>query len=205
MQRPVYAITGIMGCGKSTVGRLLEQLGATVIDADQLAREAMDVASPAFEQVVAEFGAEVLTAAGAIDRAKLAQRVFQNAELLNKLNGIVHPEVRRLFQAKCAAEQQRSTSEPIFYLVPLLFESGMSLDGFRATIAISCNPEEVIERVKQRDGWSLEAIEARLRAQLSNAEKCQRADFVLDNSGNQASLVQRVTDLYQKLLALGQK
>ena len=173
-------LTGGIASGKSTAARILRNLGATVIDADALAKRAVESGSPALVEIAHAFGAEMIGADGLLNRQRMAAKVFSNPTALAKLEAIVHPRVRELCaQERAAAEA--SGSLIAFYDVPLLFEKGMS--GFDLTIAVVCRPETQRARLLARDSMSAADADARIAAQLPIEEKVRLADRVVRNDG----------------------
>lgn len=193
----VVALTGGIGSGKSTVARLLAARGAEVIDADQLAREAVAPGSPALTELTRAFGPEILTPDGALDRAQVGARVFSDPEARARLEAIVHPEVRRLSAERIQDALARGVPV-VIYDVPLLYETGLEA-GFPLVIVVDA-PESVrAARVEARSGLSAAEVRARMDAQLPLAEKAQRADFVVDNGGRLDETERQVDALYQEL------
>src|SRR5690606_30696636 len=185
----VFGLTGGIGSGKSSVGRHFASRGLPVIDADVLAREAVAPGSPALNELVAEFGEAILDQGGALDRKALAAQVFGNETARQRLNQITHPRVRQLsverFQSLDAA------GEPLAcYEVPLLFESGLA-DAMRPVVVVSVPRELQLSRSMARDSATREEIQARIDSQLPLAEKEQRADHVIDNSGELSDTLSR--------------
>ncbi|MBX7138994.1 MAG: dephospho-CoA kinase [Oligoflexia bacterium] len=187
----LIALTGSIGSGKSTVAQLLAGKGAAVIDADQLAREAVLPNTAAFRQIAAAFGTSVLGPDGTLDRVKLGSIVFNDRAKLKLLEAIVHPEVRKLFEAR--VRKLREASSPlVVYAVPLLFESGMELKQFDAVLLVDAPEEQCLARVMQRDNIDRVEAEKRYQAQMPRAEKLKRAQFVIDNSGDLEQLKRQV-------------
>lgn len=185
----VFGLTGGIGSGKSSVGRHFASRGLPVIDADVLAREAVAPGSPALNELVAEFGEAILDQGGALDRKALAAQVFGNETARQRLNQITHPRVRQLsverFQSLDAA------GEPLAcYEVPLLFESGLA-DAMRPVVVVSVPRELQLSRSMARDSATREEIQARIDSQLPLTEKEQRADHVIDNSGELSDTLSR--------------
>jgi dephospho-CoA kinase len=177
----VFGLTGGIGSGKSTVGRLFRRAGLPVVDADELAREAVAPGSPGLAALRARFGDAFLLPDGSLDRAKLGAHVFGNKPELARLNAIVHPEVRRLSEQRFAELRARG-EELACYEVPLLFEVGLE-ESFRPVVVVESREEQQRQRIAERDGATLEHIQARLAAQLPLSEKVRRADIVIDNRG----------------------
>jgi dephospho-CoA kinase len=194
--RKVIAVTGSIGSGKSAVGSIFSDLGATVIDADQLARRALEPGSVGLQRVLEAFGTEYRGKDGSLDRRKLAELVFEEPDKLAILNLIVHPEVQSLFVEHCNAAQKAEVDDPIVYLVPLLFEAGLPLENFDNIVVVSCDQEVAIARVMERDKCSREHVLKRLTQQMDDSEKCARADYVISNNSDIAGLRQEVMRLY---------
>jgi len=177
----VIGLTGGIASGKSTVARLLGELGADVVDADQLAREVVAPGQPALDEIVERFGRGVLDASGALDRKALGARVFADPEERRALERITHPRIAALGQARLAEIAQRA---PVaIYEAALLVEKQLhhALDGL---IVVTVDEARQVERLRARDHIDEAAARARLAAQAAQIEKIRAADYVIDNSGN---------------------
>jgi dephospho-CoA kinase len=193
----LVGLTGGIGSGKSTVSGMLAQKGAIVIDADDLARRAVDPGTPGFEQVVDAFGADIVDPDGAIDRERLAAVVFGDPEARRRLEAIVHPEVARLFAE--AVEPYRATHRIVVYVVPLLVENRLQ-DAFDVVVTVSAEPDVRAERLLLRHMMAEDA-RARMSTQASDEEREQAADFVIHNDRSVAQLGERVGELWIRLAA----
>ncbi len=191
-------LTGGIGSGKSTVSRMLRDLGYVVIDADQVARDVVQPGQRAYEGIVKAFGTEVLNSSGEIDRKRLARRVFSTPKSLKRLEEIVHPEVKKVVEAE-RLRFEKEGKEILFYEVPLLFEKGLEKD-FDETVLVYCLENLQRARLKERDHFSDEEIEQRLAAQLSLSYKFERSDFVINNNGSLVDLKQEVQDYLDSLI-----
>jgi len=193
----IFALTGGIGSGKSTVAQVFREAGVPVVDADQVARDVVLPGTPALGEIEAEFGASVLDASGALDRAALAGKVFEDPPALARLNSIVHPrvrdEVRRRFQ-KLVAEG----ASLLAYEIPLLFETKQE-ENYRPVVVVSCSPETQIRRASARDGASTKQIRDRIQAQLPLSEKAARADYVIENEGDIEALSRKALDVLQAI------
>jgi len=193
----LVGLTGNIASGKSTVSRLLAAQGATIVDADLLARDAVRVGTPAFERIVARWGSEVLSPDGMLDRGALRSRVFHDPAELEALNAIVHPEVARLRDEAVAAAHERG-DQVVVCDIPLLFERTL-VDEFDVVVLVDAPRAVRLERLVRdralRETDAMAMIAAQMPAELKRA----RADVVIDNDGTPAVLAERVTALWSDL------
>ena len=186
MQRRI-GLTGGIASGKSTVGRLLEQRGWPVLDADRYARDALAPNSASTCAVVARYGAVVGDASG-LNRAELARIVFNNPVEREWLEQLVHPLVRQRFQQ----ELQRLQNAPVVVLmVPLLFEAGLETLCSEVWL-VDCEPQQQLNRLQRRNGLSEIEAQARLDAQWPLKRKRPLADVVINNRGSTDALIDQV-------------
>lgn len=192
---PVIGLTGSFGSGKTTVAEMFRRAGGRIIDADAIARQAVEPGSPTLKELVDLLGQQILKPDGRLDRAALAERIFHDATLRGQVNAIIHPRVREIEQQQL--EQWRN--KPLVVLcVPLLLENHMEhLVDYVVVVTVDEGTRS--ERLKRRDGLTDEQIAARLSAQMRQDEKVARADFVINNSGSIAETERQVTDLLRKL------
>jgi len=188
-------LTGGVASGKSTVSAMLAELGAVVIDADQLAREVVAPGTEGLAEVVAAFGTEVLTADVALDRPAMGAIVFGDETKRRVLEGIVHPRVRAR-----AAEIEAGAPEGavIVHDIPLLAETGQAA-AFDAVIVVDVPVETQLERMVDLRGMPREDAEARVAAQASRDDRLAIATHVVDNTGTLAQLRARVDAVYADL------
>jgi len=196
----LVALTGGVGAGKSTVAAMLADRGAVVIEADDLAREAVGPGSPGLVKVLDEFGPDVAAPDGSLDRAKLAARVFDDPDARRRLEGIVHPEVARLFAAEVG--RRRDTDEIVVYAIPLLVERGLA-GTFDVVVAVAAGEDVRAARVAAQGRMTAADARRRMQAQASDAERAAVADIVVDNEGSVADLADRVDLLWEELLGRG--
>jgi dephospho-CoA kinase len=191
------AITGGIASGKSTVARILADLGYQVVSADEIARQAVEPGLPAYREIVSKFGAEILRPDGEIDRKKLGRIVFSDPVLRKTLEEIIHPEViAEIERTKNAAQKE---GKSLFVAeVPLLFETGMEAN-FDSVWVVAVNREEQIRRLMARDRISPEEAGLRLAAQDSMEAKTAKADFVIDNSLGYPELREQVVNHVNRL------
>ncbi|MBF0272551.1 MAG: dephospho-CoA kinase [Magnetococcales bacterium] len=203
----ILGITGSIGCGKSTVTRLFGQMGARTLDADLLARNALDPGSPALAEVTKAFGADLLTGDGPpatrrLDRSLLAQRIFSDPARRRQLEAIVHPAVFRAMAATLA-EWDRSTppdTRTIAALeIPLLLETGSAAlcDGI---VVVACGDHQN-ERLAQRPGLSETTRQQIIAQQLPEAVKCRQAHWIIDNRHDPAELSTQLLPVWATILA----
>lgn len=195
-------LTGSIGSGKSQAATLFEKLGAKIIDADLLAREVVQLGQPALAEVRATFGPEFFLADGHLDRKRLAQEVFNDANKRKALEGILHPRINLLFKHRLAELRQNTKSDGtvIIYVVPLLFESGLNkYPELQKVIVVSASEPTCIKRIMQRDNCSQEDAQKRYSAQTPIAEKVKAADYVIDNDGSLEALEKQVSQVFTSL------
>lgn len=191
----LLGLTGRIGSGKSTVGRMLERLGATVIDADELVHELMRPGQPAFARIHATFGREVLAPDGTIDRAKLAQQVFADPQALRRLEQILHPQViARVLDVRAGMFNDSTLAVEAVKLL----ESPLA--GVCQEIWVTVAPEDVlIARLGER-GVSEGEARMRLAAQMPQERMREGATVVLENAGDLAALRRQVEDAWRRSL-----
>jgi dephospho-CoA kinase len=192
----LVGLTGGIGTGKSTVARMLEKRGAVVFDADVLARQAVAPGTPGFDQVVERFGPNVLAPGGGLDREALASIVFSDPAARRDLEGIVHPEVRRMFAEGC--EEYRDSDRVVVFSAPLLVETGMHT-AFDRLIVVSAPVATQIERLMRDRGMAERDVQARISAQLPLEAKAEVADVLVDNEGTLEDLERRVELVWRDL------
>ena len=195
----VIGLTGGIGSGKSTVSQFLRELGAVLIDADQVGHEAYQPNTETWREVVAAFGEQVLTPDGEIDRKKLGGIVFSSPESLARLNLIMHPRMYEMMKAQIEEYRQRGV-DVVVLEAAILLEAGWTplVDEVWVTVA----PEStVVERTRERTGLPEEQILARIRSQMSSEERAKRADVVINNDGTQDELKAKVKELWEGIRA----
>ena len=190
----VVGLTGSVGTGKSTVANLFRELGAYVIDWDELAREVAKPQSKAWQEIVEYFGKDILNQDLTINRQKLAKIVFADKEKLARLNQIIHPEVSRRDEKVTDQIRRRDPDALIIKDIPLLFEMAdpPSLDKI---IVVSASRETQLRRLRAK-GIMDEDARRRIDAQLPLEEKVKRADFVVDNDGQLEDTKRQVAQIY---------
>jgi dephospho-CoA kinase len=177
----VVGLTGGIASGKSTVARMLAELGAHIVDADQVARQVVEPGQPAYQEIVAAFGAGILQPDQAIDRKKLGALVFADAEKRARLNAITHPRIGAATQQKLAALLASDTKIAV-YEAALLVENGVHR-GLGGLIVVACGEAQQLARLTARDGLSAEDALQRIRAQAPLSDKLAAANWVIDTNG----------------------
>lgn len=191
------AITGGAGTGKSTVARMFAELGAEVLDADQVAREAVAVGEPAWTELRRLYGPEYFHENGELNRSRLAQLVFADPEERRRLDGIIHPVVAQKLQARFADLERRGV-ELVMVEVPLLFETGRER-GFDRVIVVAAPEAVQIRRLRGRDRRGAAEIRGMLKAQWPLADKVARADYVVNNGGRRRLTARQVKNIWADL------
>jgi dephospho-CoA kinase len=195
----LVGLTGNIGSGKSSVAQMLSERGATIIDADILARRAVETGTAAYDQIVERWSRDILAPDGHIDRAALRRIVFSDHEQLEELNQIVHPEVERL-RGKLVEQARKRGDRIVVCDIPLLFERHMT-DRFDRIILVDSHRAVRLERlVKDRGLRETEAMEM-IASQMPAELKRARADFVIDNDGTLTQLERKVSDVWAALSA----
>lgn len=200
----ILGLSGGIGSGKSTVTRLLDELGATTIDADAIVHEQQAPGQPVLEKIVAAFGGDILSEDGSLDREALGAIVFRDEKARVKLGAITHPPV--IAEMMRRAKNAVLAGDPLVVLdIPLLFEgresgrgSGAIMD-FDATVCVWVSREVQIERTSKRDDCTIEEAERRVAAQLPIDKKREMADHVIDNSGTPEETRAQVVQLVRQL------
>ncbi|MEW1866333.1 MULTISPECIES: dephospho-CoA kinase [unclassified Streptomyces] len=188
-------LTGGIGAGKSEVTRLLGSYGATVVDADRIAREVVEPGTPGLAAVAAEFGPGVLREDGALDRPKLGAIVFADEERRKALNAIVHPLV-----AERSAELQQAAGPDaiVVHDVPLLTENGLA-PRYDLVVVVDAAPATQLDRLVRQRGMAEPEARARMAAQATREERLAIADLVIDNDGPLENLEPQVREVWRKL------
>ena len=193
-------LTGGIGCGKSTVARIFEQLKTPVIDADEIAHQLVAIGQPALAQIQQDFGTDVFKPDGSLDRKKLSEIVFSDPKQKQKLESILHPLVYQAIQAELKQLNQLNTSYCII-CIPLIFETNMTHLVDRILV-VDCSVETQIERVQKRDNMTIERIQSIIDSQVSRAFRKAHANDLIDNSETDDRLAEEVKKLHNLYLSL---
>ena len=197
----LIGLTGGIASGKSTVARLLERLGASVVDADLLAREVVEPGEEALKAIAHRFGEEVLNSDGTLNRARLGEMVFSDPTARRDLEAITHPAIRKKADERIARLESAGV-ETAFYMAPLLFEVGLA-PRFPEIWVVYVSPETQLERLMSRDGLERAAALARISSQMPMEQKKALGQVVVDNSGSKEELEAQVKRLWREEILKG--
>lgn len=192
----LIGLTGGIASGKSTVSRLLAERGALVVDADLLAREAVEPGTPGLAAVAEAFGPEVLRADGSLDRPALGERVFADPAALARLNAIVHPLIATLTAERFAAARAAG-ARVVVHDVALLIENGLT--GYDMVVVVDVDPATQLDRLVRLRGMAPEQARQRIAAQASQADRLRLATRAIRNDGSCEDLVAEVDRLWAAL------
>lgn len=193
----LVGLTGNIASGKSTVAQLFGRWGATLIDADVLARQAVDVGMPAYHAIIERWGEGVTAPDGPIDRRELRQRVFSDSEQLEALNAIVHPEVQRL-RDELVDDARRRGDRIVVCDIPLLFERRLADQFDRIVLVDAPRPVRMDRLVRDRGLETAEAMKM-IASQMPAELKRARADYLIDNTGTPQELEARAREVWRAL------
>jgi dephospho-CoA kinase len=195
---PLIALTGGIASGKSTIARRLAEHGAVIVDADQIVRDVQSPGSPVLQRIAEEFGADIIAADGALDRAALGAAVFGDPERLAQLNAIVHPAVRAESQRRFEEALSADAGAVVVYDVPLLVEA--RVDDPWDTIVVAHAPQtERRRRLIDIRGMDAQAADARIAAQVSDEQRLAIADVVIDTAGTIAETHAQTDALWERI------
>jgi dephospho-CoA kinase len=194
-------LTGGIGSGKSTVSALFASLGAVTLNSDEIGRQMMKPGNVVYDRIVSGFGQEVVDANGQLDRAKLAEIVFNNPEKLKHLNAIVHAPVLREIDRQVQMNRQKKPDSVVLVESAVLFEAGQTR-RFDKMIVVWCTPEQQMQRCLANFKLPVADIERRMAAQMPPDEKKKRADFLIDTSTSIEETNRQVKGVFAQLQTL---
>lgn len=194
-----HGLTGGIGCGKSTVATLFSELGARIVDTDQIAHRLTQTGGAALPSIRKEFGDGLIDSSGAMDRTKMRQLVFADGTAKRRLESILHPLIHE--ESKMIATSASDAPYTIV-VVPLLFESDRYQDWLHSSIAVDCTEKQQILRTMQRSKLSEAEVRAIMAQQLSRNERLKLADAVIENDGRLDELRLQVEELHSRLIRL---
>ncbi|HAT38922.1 MAG TPA: dephospho-CoA kinase [Polynucleobacter sp.] len=199
---PFIGLTGGVGSGKTAVSDMLAQLGAGVVDTDQIAHQITSPNGVAVPLIKKQFGSDFLDPVGALDRSKMRHLVFANPEARKRLEAITHPLIR-IESARQAQRLLRKHVPYVVFAVPLLIESGNWRQLIDYLVVVDCLKETQIERVMHRSNLPRNEVEKILEAQANRNERLKSADFIIENQGTLQQLQAEAPQLHQKFLQIG--
>jgi dephospho-CoA kinase len=195
----LVGLTGGIATGKSTVSNMLRALGAEIIDADQLARQVVEPGQPAWRQIVEEFGRDVLSPDGTLDRKKLGAIVFANPERRKRLEAITHPAIRARVKARVDELAAQGFAGIVFYDAAILIEALGHQDMDRIVVVMTDEATQVA-RLRGRDGTDDADGRRKIASQMPLADKARLADHVIDNSGDREVTAEQVRRVFASLM-----
>ncbi len=201
----VIALTGGIGSGKSSVATILAELGAAVIDTDEIAHRLTAAGQPGARAISDHFGAEYLDADGALDRNRMRELVFSDPLARKKLETLLHPMIRSEVDAEVIATAKRGEAPYVVIVVPLLIETGAYRKLARRVLVVDCDEQQQVARASRRSHLASAAVRAIMANQVSRAERLRHADDIVRNDGDLAVLRSTVEALHLKYLDLAAK
>jgi dephospho-CoA kinase len=195
----LVGLTGGIATGKSTVSNMLRALGAEIIDADQLARQVVEPGQPAWRQIVEEFGRDVLSPDGTLDRKQLGAIVFANPERRKRLEAITHPAIRTRVKARVDELAAQGFAGIVFYDAAILIEALGHQDMDRIVVVMTDEATQVA-RLRGRDGTDDADGRRKIASQMPLADKARLADHVIDNSGDREATAEQVRRVFASLM-----
>lgn len=195
---PLIALTGGIASGKSTIARRLAELGAVIVDADQIVRDVQAPGSAVLARIEEDFGADVIAEGGALDRAALGAKVFADPEQLARLNAIVHPAVRAESQRRFEAAASADPETVVVYDVPLLVEARVD-DPWDLIVVAHAPADERRRRLVELRGMAEQAAQERIDAQVSDERRLAIADEIIDTSGSLEETIRQADALWERI------
>jgi dephospho-CoA kinase len=193
-------LTGGIGSGKSSAARLFQDLGAGVVDVDDISHALTRPGGAAIPEIISQFGRDFIAPDGSLDRARMRELVFKDAKAKSRLEAILHPLIGRQ-----ARDQVAQAGQPyVLLVVPLLLERNAYRDMVQRIAVVDCPEQTQIERTMRRSGIPESAVRAIMAAQLSRADRLQKANDILHNDGSEDDLRQQVEKLHERYLGLAQ-
>jgi dephospho-CoA kinase len=193
----IIGVTGGIGSGKSEVTRRFQALGIHVVDADQVAREVVELNSPALEAITLHFGKNILTATGTLDRAKLRSIIFSNPAEKTWLEQLLHP----IINTEINRQLQAAKSIYVILVSPLLLETNQDKLVDRVLV-VDASEAAQIDRTQKRDRTTSEQINAIMSSQMSRHKRCKKADDIIKNNGDMLELDRQVKNMHEKYVTL---
>ena len=200
----LVGLTGGIASGKSLVSKLLKELGAYIIDADEIAHEVIQPGEPAYQEILPQFGKEILNEDGTIDRSKLGRLVFSDPVKRTLLEGIVHPRVFAIEEARRRQAVQQDPEAVIIFDAPLLIET-RAYELMDKVIVVYANSRTQLKRLMERDHLEYDEAKRRIAAQLPIADKRQHADYIINSGDPPNDVAKQTAAIYHELKALAKQ
>ena len=197
-QVPVVGITGIIGSGKTVLAKLFADCGAFIIDADEIGREVLENDKDVFTRVVEHFGGSILENETTVNRKKVAEIVFSSEEHLRKLNNILHPPMIKLIKEKVKSALIQNKYPMIVVDAALIFEAGVE-KRFDYIVTVSASIENIIKRLSEQKGMPEKDIRQRMKSQISQKEKINKAHYIIENNGTFEEFTERGRNLFREI------
>lgn len=197
----LVGLTGGIGSGKTTVANLFVELGAGIVDTDEVAKALTVPGAPAVDEIREHFGAEYVTSEGALDRNRMRKLVFGSDNARRELESILHPRIRMESQRLIA----KAAAPYVIVVVPLLLETGNYRELAHRVLVVDCAPETQVERVMRRSGLSREDVLSIMATQIPRDERLRNADDIVDNEGDLAALRPQIPPLHRQYLKFAGK
>ena len=197
-QVPVVGITGIIGSGKTALAKLFAGCGAFIIDADEIGREVLENDKNVFTKVVEHFGGNILENDTTVNRKKVAEIVFSCEEHLRKLNDIIHPPMIKLIKEKVKSALIQNKYPMIAVDAALIFEAGVE-KRFDYIVTVSASIENIIKRLSEQKGMPEKDIRQRMKSQISQKEKINKAHYIIENNGTFEEFTERGKNLFREI------
>jgi dephospho-CoA kinase len=194
----VIGLTGNIGCGKSVVAGMFEELGGKIIDADYIARLVVEPTEPAWKDIIEKFGEEILNPDGTISRSRLGEIVFRDKEKREELNRITHPRIIGKIK-ELIEEYRKEKAEVIIVEAALIVEKGGMRPLISDLIVVIADEETQVKRLIQRGGFSREEALLRIKSQIPLSEKVKHATYVIDNSGTLEETRKQVKEVWKRI------
>lgn len=196
---PLIGLTGGIASGKSTVGELLKQKGALVIDADAVAHEVVEPGRPALEEIRKRFGDQVIADDGTLDRAELGRRIFVDEDARRALNAIMHPRIFEEIQRRVRGQRRNRVVVYEAALLAETYEASLEWLEIDAVVVVDCPVEQQVERLLSERGMDRREAELRVASQADRADRLSRATYVIHNSGSLSELRRQVDQMWARL------
>lgn len=194
----IIGLTGNIASGKTEIAKIFKELGAKIIDADMIAREVVEHGEPAWQEIVDEFGSDILNSDRSINRKKLGQIIFNDDTRRKRLNRITHPRIMAKIKEKIDHLKKENVNLVIIEAA-LIVERGGLLNVIDELIVVSADAETQIERIMTRDGLQRDEALSRIESQMPTSEKTKHAAYIIDNSGSLGETRKQVQEIWKKL------